>query len=340
MRLHYYLSIALLLLCQSAGYCPALSYERWAELIQKGTTLQKEHRYDEALTAYKQALSQAETLGEDDPRLTATLWALGSLYLDGLHQPATAAFYLERQQAILSRLGPDYQGLCEGMECLARAYRDQRKYAQAERLLLRALKIRPTGYALKAKDFYFDIENDLGHLYQDQRRYGQAETCFKNMLAHALKKYGNQDDEDLRIAYYWLAELYRVSGRYNEAIPQYMKELQLCQRHPEWGEPGYNEAACQWNLGRVYGPLGKNDEALSWYMRAIKTAGKYPNDWNLVVYSLYPGIAIIERKLGHYEQAAQCAHQALKLAEQHPLDKRSAIANEIRQFLQNLSRRP
>jgi tetratricopeptide (TPR) repeat protein len=316
---------------------PVQATEGWAELVQRGRDLSEQHKYQLAAEAYKQALKQAETFGEGDPRLTASLWLLGTIYENNLFEPATAAEYLERQQTILRRLGPDYSGLADGMELLARTYMDRKMYDQAEKLLLHALRIAPRGYALSNKDYTSDIARNLGQCYMDMKRYNEAEKYFNEALSSLRKRYGKGKDLNEYNVLCELGNMYNASANCKKAIPILNDALAIADKHPEWVDSFYH-CLPQYRLGQSYQGLGDLPQALTWYKLALKSSRHEPDSHNLSMYCHYPGIATIERKMKHTSAAEQSALEALRLARERPYDKECiAVAKEVKWFLHDLS---
>jgi tetratricopeptide (TPR) repeat protein len=311
---------------------PAWGYERWAELVSRADTLVKAHQCKAALPLYEQALSLAEKFGDDDPRLTSTLYLIGRLYLVCLQQNELAAKYLEREQAILSKLGPDYVGLCPGMELLAKTYTSQRRYPEAEKLLLHELKISPGGYFEGNRDFYFNAIYDLTEVYCGWGKIAEAKKCFSDLFAHCRQKYGKGDHSQVFAAYMALGNFYRSIGQLDEAAASYKTCVAMAERNPQWEPSGLALIDSNRNLGLIYAKLGKPDEAERCFKRAIEASMLDPGSKPLVYSCYYPGLAAIERDRKHFDLAEQYARKALVMVEQ----KNPRAADEIRNFIDKL----
>lgn len=318
---------------------PVLSAENWAELIHQGKHLQDDGRYSEAGACFQKALSQAELLGVDDPRLTASLRIMGDFYVAYLHSPAKAIECLKREQSILRRFGNDFSGLCSGEEMLGRAYAANGQFAEAEKCYLHAIKIRPKGYALSAHDYYLDLHRYLGECYSDWGKYAQAERCFLEALKYCQTQMRAGD----RNSEYWidmdLGDIYTRQHKYAQALNYYSQANAVIQNHRNMSSNGYFLGLSQLRIGQSCKYLNRLAEAQSWFEKAIKTSALSADDWNIEMYSFYPGLAIIFREHKQYDQARNAARRALKLAEQHQQDHRAHITKELHWFLNDIDAR-
>ncbi len=84
------------------------------------------------------------------------------------------------------------------MGILARVYRNQRRYAEAEPLYQRALSIREQQVGPEHPDTANSL-NSLALLYQDQRRYAGAEPLYQQALSICEQQLGPAHPDTLMI---------------------------------------------------------------------------------------------------------------------------------------------
>jgi len=109
--------------------------------------------------------------------------------------------------------------------------------------------------------------------------------------------------------------LFTLAGLY-WAKREYEKSIKLCQRALELAELLENipfQARCHNGLGNVYGALGRYEEALAAYQRAIDLDPKLANPHN--------GLGTVYYSLGSYEEALAAYQRAIDL------DPKSAYAH-------------
>lgn len=100
---------------------------------------------------------------------------------------------------------------------LAVLYHFQEKYAAAERLYKRALKVSEKTLGSQHREGG-SILNNLANLYHDQKRYAKAEPLYKRSLAIVENVFGpNHPKVARRLSN--LADLYHAQGREDEAAP-------------------------------------------------------------------------------------------------------------------------
>ena len=325
----YVLIAVLLSICTFGLPGAALSEDSWEVLIKRGKDALNDGRKQDAERAYKQALSQAEALGEDDPRLTGSLYLLAELYTRHLDEPLVAIKYLQRQQAILRKLGPDFMGLCDSMDLLGQDYKALGRYEEAEKCYLFALKIMPTGWALTNKDRYLDLHKALGECYYQWGKYSDAERVLRAGILYGTKTLVG--DFTKYCLYNDLGDVYRQTGRGEKAIAAYLNSLKILGQNPDWHD---RQSEGPWHVGLAYDVVGNFDQELEWLRLAIRKGNLYPSDnWPDLMDSYYR-IAIIENRRHHRQEALHCARQAATIADKHP----NSAAAEIKNFLAGLEK--
>jgi len=330
MRIHQLLMIGLLGGCFGACVPSApAAQEHWAETAMAAKGAREAWHYEEAIRLYFEALKEAETFGEDDPRLTATLRDLADCLTQTTKKYALAEELLKREQRIMRRLGPDFPGLVAGMDLLGRAYYNQGNYKEAEKTYLNAIKIAPeVGGGAHNFDWRKEVVARLGLCYQSEGKYDQAEQCFRSGLAAAQAK---NDVIDLYWACRALAMLYYATHRYNDAILYFNHCIALNTKSPNW-----EDLLC---LSEIYTAQKKDQEALKYVRQAAVSARRDLNDGgnyggndapHNLMHTLYPYLAQHELAAGNYSASRAAAKEALTIAQSR---KETALVKEIGNFL-------
>lgn len=115
----------------------------------------------------------------------------------------------------------------EIFQMLGTIYYDQGKFNKAIRAFRRALEIDPA---------FTDASVGLSIILNDLGRYDEGKKVFeeaKTMLAQRASEGDPYVNEKLSIKHDELGEMYSHYGRFNEAIEQYFKALNLSRRKPE-----------------------------------------------------------------------------------------------------------
>jgi tetratricopeptide (TPR) repeat protein len=120
---------------------------KWETYVDSATQAYRQGKYGHAEQQLEAALALAEGLGDQDPRLAASLDKLAQLYFaQGKYSKAEPLY--ERALAIKERmLGPEHLDLVVSLTNLAAVYDAQGKYAQAAPFHRRARAIREKAVA-------------------------------------------------------------------------------------------------------------------------------------------------------------------------------------------------
>jgi len=103
--------------------------------------------YGGAVALFEEALSQAQSFSDEDPRLTISLNRLSDVYLKN-GNPEKALPVLERARSILEQVSPKHPELTRCLFRLARAKMGLSRYEEADQLFGEALKsYAPEAYA-------------------------------------------------------------------------------------------------------------------------------------------------------------------------------------------------
>jgi tetratricopeptide (TPR) repeat protein/transcriptional regulator with XRE-family HTH domain len=232
--------------------------------------------------------------------------------------------------------------------------RERAQYAEAERLLNRALELckqtMPPDSPLLAESL-----NYLGVLAQDQGKYTWSETLLQRALAIYQQIWGPEhltvaqclknQAENYRVqarhtemetlvqqalaireralgpnhpevaqSLTQLAALYHGQGKYIQAEALYQRALAICQQ--AWGPDHIDVAANLNNLASLYDSLGRYAEAEPLYQQALAFCEKQLGDQHIyTAISLY-NLAETYRAQGEYARAEQLHQRALAIREQ------------------------
>jgi tetratricopeptide (TPR) repeat protein len=161
------------------------------------------------------------------PTIEATDWQLSQRYLPQVQGCLTL---MEQWQTVLP----------EGALLLERAshyLQEQKRYADGEPLLIRALSIRQTHLGSLHPDVTISLEK-LAEIYQAQGKYSLAEPLLQQSL-EIQRTLVEETHPFFVTALNRLAALYQVEGKYSQSEGLYMEVLEI--RHRSLGEmhPSY-----------------------------------------------------------------------------------------------------
>jgi tetratricopeptide (TPR) repeat protein len=145
------------------------------------------------------------------------------------------------------------------LDALAGIYRDQSKYAEAEPLLLRALRLRETMSGPDSSEVIASVDS-LAYVEFGLRKLAETETLYKRLLALWVKNAG-EDHPMVALTLDKLAEFYAFQQHYPEAQDAASKALALRVR--------VHIASLQ-QPGRILVMQSKLDEAEELYKRALE----------------------------------------------------------------------
>jgi tetratricopeptide (TPR) repeat protein len=150
------------------------------------------------------------------------------------------------------------------------------RYAQAEPLYIRAIKILDSSKTASAEDLSSAVSS-LGDLYySDLDRYAEAETQYRRALS-LVQKDSDHAENDLGVAQYRLGSaLVAQENKYSEAISLLRSALAIIGRHPDLGEQWHSAATVA--LANAYWGDSENEKALPLYQSALQLAEKMAPD--------------------------------------------------------------
>ncbi len=169
---------------------------------------------------------------EGEIMVAARLLDIIGMFLYDMALYLSALLFTEQSLEIKEKaFGTDHPDVAKSLNNLARLYRTQGKYDEAEQLFKRSLAIREKVLPTDHPDIA-EALNGLAELYYFQKRYDEAEQLFKRSLA-IREKVLPTDHPGIAEALNGLAELYYFQRRYYEAEQLYMRSLALMEKaHP------------------------------------------------------------------------------------------------------------
>lgn len=213
---------------------------------------QQQDLYQEAKTELSSAVAEADRLGPQDPRLSASLNNLAQVYqLTDDYAHALPLMY--RLATITERTyGPDSPALSNALHRYAQVLHNtgdvaegQQVDAQARSIIDRNIQLMlkqnriPEAQQLAAIGQNIHVPGNLdqsdfhaAQTYHHLGRYAEAEPYYKRELAYREKLFGPEDAR-VAVAMEGLAENYRAQGLYGEAAPLYDRALAIDYQAPQ-----------------------------------------------------------------------------------------------------------
>ena len=235
--------------------------------IRLGDAQSKQGLYAEAERNLLDALHVMEgNVGLADSEMVACLRALSGLYLqqgrlNDAEQMAQQA--LARSESLVN--GGRASILPEALQSLALVYSKMGRFAEAERLMLRAAELRKAKAqpdpSAQARD-----RINLGNQLSEQGRFDEAEMLFVDVITIQEKEHVLSEPE-LGLALLNLGVVYGRRGRYGEAIDRLHEARVMVER--SLGPDNPTLAIAWYSLGTVYRDQGNYREAESSLRRAL-----------------------------------------------------------------------
>jgi Tfp pilus assembly protein PilF len=192
-------------------------------------------------------------------------------------------FPLTSGQGSMQQVERALPDMAANLSNLAILYSDQGKYAEAERMYQRALRIREQRLGPEHLQMA-DLLSNLAALYFDQGRYAEAEPLGTRAL-HIRERQLGSEHPDVAHALNNLAEVYRDQGKYAEAEQMYKRALHIQEQQ---SRPEYFWVASSLDgLATLYQKQGKYAEAEPLYLRALTILEpEYPYQASFVLNNL------------------------------------------------------
>jgi tetratricopeptide (TPR) repeat protein len=174
------LSLTLLSISFLIGLPSAIA-QSWDDLVNRGYEARKDGRYKQAEKFLESALAKAQSFGEQDARLAATLRELANVYLlEKKYNQAGRLF--ERELSITRSLGEYYPGSAYDLLSLGKIKEEESNYLAAQRFYERAMQVKERNN-FKGDDEELDIVWHLARNFAKQGKYEDAAVFFDQALA-------------------------------------------------------------------------------------------------------------------------------------------------------------
>ena len=190
-------------------------------------------------------------------------------------------------------------------------YDSQGRYAAAEPLYKRSLKIRETALGPDHPDVGQSL-NNLALLYDSQGRYAAAEPLYKRSLKIRETALG-PDHPDVGQSLNNLALLYDSQGRYAAAEPLYKRSLKI--RETALGPDHPDVGTSLNNLAELYRVQGRYAEAEPLYQRSLKIRETALGPDHPHVATSLNNLALLYKSQGRYAEAEPLYKRDLKITE-------------------------
>jgi tetratricopeptide (TPR) repeat protein len=236
------------------------------------------------------------------------------------------AIIIAEQALELARhmLGTEHPDVAASLNNLARLYKFQGRYREAEQMYLQSLAIMKRLLGEEhLNEEHLNVANNLNNLaglYEAQGRYKEAEQMYLQSLA-IMKCLLGEEHLNVATSLNNLAALYKSQGRYSEAAQMYLQSLVIKKRllgkeHPTVAN-GLN------NLALLYEDQGHYSEAEQNYLEALAMRKRLLGEEHPDVAASLNNLAALYKSQGRYSEAEQNYLKALAmrkrlLGEEHP----------------------
>jgi len=275
-------------------------------------------RYDEAATAQERVVTiKVAKLGPDHASTARSRFELAIVYF-----PIARYADAERElRAAIAALEPgrdvDPLSLAEAEQVLGEVCRELNRYDEAEPYLIDALALARGG--LPERDpLILKYLNSLAGYYKDQARYDEAELLLEEALDVVE---ANDTVEDRRATLTLnLAEVHRLQGRYNDAIPLYQRAIALAAK----SMPPLDVAIFRNQIASAYAEMGRAKDAETQYRQALAVADSASDASPPVIAQFKNDLGVFLAREGRLSEGEPLLEEAIVLREgaygkSHPL---------------------
>ncbi len=197
-----------------------------------------------------------------------------------------------------------------GQSWLARLYKSQGRYSEAEPLSLQALEITRSQLGQDHLSTAASLYN-LAELYRLQGRYSEAEPLSLQALEITRSQLG-QDHLSTAASLNSLAVLYKLQGRYSEAEPLFLQALEITRS--QLGQDHPDTATSLNNLAGLYESQGRYSEAEPLSLQALEITRSQLGQDHPDTANSFSNLAELYRLQGRYTEAEPLSLQALEIA--------------------------
>lgn len=230
-------------------------------------------------------------------------------YLREIGQYTQAEPLYQRALTIGERiLGDEHLLVATALNNLATIYKQQERYAEAEQLYQRAIRIRGSNY----RDFTSSLSN-LAEIHKQQKKYEQAEELFQQALDIREQEFG-PDDIETALATYHLAKFCYDQGKYKKAERLYRQALGICEQ--ALGPEHLTVARPLRGLADLYAAQEKYAEAELYYRRTLAIRAQHLGQKHPETVQILHDFAMCLQQQEKLAEAAEHLQHALELSSQ------------------------
>ena len=300
-------AISLLLLSSIVGISPALSAEPlFTTYLEAGNKARKANNTPEAVRMYELAIKNSEHLKPDDKVLADLYDSLGNSLANAGKVQQSEEYLLKALKLHEAAEPKDELLIYKSLIFLGTLYRDQSRFAEAEKLYQKAMttNVRPGKMGIL---FQATTLTALASLYIQMSRPVEAETLLRKSIA---MREGLASPSDT--TYDALARALDAQEKYKEATEYYRKALAMAEK-----DSGPDTIAIsQANLASSLSGQGKYTEARTLLNAALKTAEKNRGLKSPLTATCYSNLAALAINEDQYAEAETLLNKALSIHEQ------------------------
>ncbi|MGD8743336.1 MAG: tetratricopeptide repeat protein, partial [Granulosicoccaceae bacterium] len=281
-----------------------------ARVLQaQGELAFRETRTRDAADYYRQALQRREKLLGDASIETAQSTVSLASAMKGLHDFVEAEELYRGGFAIYeSQVGIEHPIIATLLNNIGQMYYLQGRYADAEKVLQRALEIKRKFFApgtLSLAETY----NHLGYLYYLQKKDAEA----ANMFDQAIAIWSKPEYERTRYrmsAAVWRAVIKARQGQEEQALRELQEYLQVL--IGIYGRDSVAVAQVHQEIAHIQQMLGKQDAAEQSYQQGLRAAASLGNDDRLELILISGDLAALQAERGDLETGLDTARNAIQ----------------------------
>lgn len=292
-----------------------------------GELYQRKGDSGKALMYYHQALDQQASFDElitdsreADVELASTHNHIGQALHDaGNIQKAMEEYgvALKIQEQALRKGHPVIAATLMNM---ARAQRDMGSQEKSLEVLAKAEK----GLQLSDEDIenipeYGSILSMKADVLREQQKYAEAEEAALKALAIEERAFGSEGNPEIAVTLNGLGSVYHDQNRYDLALKQYLRALDINQRTVGTKNP--ETAATYNNIGNVYQDAGDDENAKKYYQLCLDIQLATIGEKNPDLGASYNNIASILFRQRQFAEAQELFEKALEVAKAAGLPK-------------------
>ena len=237
---------------------------RWEQHNEAGRVAFSQGDHATAEQAFRAAIADAESAGEDSQQLASSLGNLGQLKYQLRDYPAAEELFRRSLDIRERLLGAEHHGLVQTINNLAAVHIARADLERAEPLFRRALAISERHLGMEHPEVAIFL-NNLARLYFKRNAYSQAEPLLLRLLA--IKQAQGHDHPEVATVLASLATVRQALGKHDVAEQLWRRVLAIRQKSLAANDPAI--ATSLENLADVCASRMKLGEALMLRQKAL-----------------------------------------------------------------------